>query len=201
MILKNFNEAKKLIQEGDVLLFRGRSFFSHLIKTGSQGYHSHVGLASWVKNGESILECIEFVETKGGRAVNLQTQLNVPIDIYRAVPEFQTLALENGKVIFTDHKFNGRAITDCMRKHTGLPYGWWRILWLLQFHIIGFRLFANGSSFNDDLENLIYPVCSTAVSHCFHKNYVDLTHNRSNARMEPADVARSPLLNYLFTIQ
>ncbi len=200
MIYKTFDEAKDLIQEGDILLFQGQSLFSWLIKTASQSQYSHVGLASWVKNGGPTLECIEFRENKGGRSVNLATQLSVPIDIYRPINQFQTLELQHGQVITLDHKFDGRTITNCMRQYTGLPYGWQRIIWLLRFHIIGFRLFTNGKSLDDNLSNLIYPVCSTAVAHCFHKHYVDLTHNRSNARMEPADIARSPLLNYLFTV-
>ncbi len=195
---KTFDEAKSLIQEGDVLLFQGQALFSKLIQSASQSKYSHVALASW-SPGNTILECLEFREKRGGRSVNLATQLGTPIDVYRAVPEFLTLEFLHGKVISTKHQFNGRDITDCMRKHTGLPYGWQRILWLLRFHIIGFRLFAKDH--NDKLkENLVYPVCSTAVAYCFHKNYVDLTHNRSNSRMEPADIARSPLLNYLFTV-
>lgn len=198
MTYKTFEEAKNLIQEGDVLLFKGQALFSRLIKAASQSKYSHVALASW-SPGYTVLECIEFHEKSGGRSVNLATQLNNPIDVYRAIPEFSTLEFVHGKVISTTYQFNGRKITDCMRKHTGLPYGWQRIVWLLRFHLIGFRLLSKDK--NDVLKkDLIYPVCSTAVSYCFHKHYVDLTHNRSNSNMEPADIARSPLLNYLFTV-
>jgi len=195
---KTFDEAKNLIQEGDVLLFQGNALFSKLIQSVSQSKYSHVALASW-SSSKTVLECLEFHEKYGGRSVNLATQLSVPIDVYRAVSEFSTLEFLDNQVISIKHQFNGRDITDCMRKHAGLPYGWKRILWLLRFHLIGFRLFSR--DYSDKLkENLIYPVCSTAVAYCFHKNYVDLTHNRSDSRMEPADVARSPLLNYLFTV-
>lgn len=204
MIYKKFEEAKKLIQEGDVLLFKGKGVVSYLIQRASDGKYSHVALASWVQNGDPILECIEFKEFKGGRSVNLKTQVKESsglIDIYRVIPEFQTLNLENGHVIEHEHKFNGRLVTDCLRRMTGLPYGWCRIWWLFQFHAIGFRLFAKGKSFDDSLQDeLIYPVFSTVVAHCIQKHYIDIVHNRSNERTEPSDLARSPLLNYLFTL-
>lgn len=204
----SYDEACKFVQEGDVLLFRGSGFVPYLIKTASQGPYTHVGLASWVhdKAGNRIyLECVEFREWKGGRAVNLRKQVeffNRQIDVYRASSPFPEPYFEDGEIKQKEIHFNGRAITNCLRKVTGIPYGWRRIWWLGKHHFLGTRLWLPEESNEDVLEDdLIYPVCSTVVAHCFHKNFTDLTHNRSNLRMEPSDIARSPILNYLFTLE
>lgn len=200
--------ARDLIQEGDVLLFRGSGLISRLIKIASQGPYTHVGLASWVYDSlgnRAYLECVEFREWKGGRAVNLQKQIelhNQKIDVYRASTPFIEPYFKNG--IVKQHKihFSGRTITNCLRKVTGIPYGWRRIWWLGKHHFLGTRLWLPKESHNDILEeSVVYPVCSTVVAHCFHSNFTDLTHNRSNLRMEPSDIARSPILNYLFTLE
>ncbi len=203
-----FKDAKELIQEADVLLFRTSGLVPYLIKTASQGPYTHVGLASWVYNARSepmYLECVEFREWKGGRAVNLEQQVrfhNRQIDVYRSSNPFVELYYNDGQIHAIEHHFYGRDITNCLREVTGIPYGWSRIWWLAKHHFIGTRLWLPKESDDDTLEDeVIYPVCSTVISHCFHKHFSDLTHNRSNSRMEPSDIARSPLLNYLFTLE
>ena len=65
-----YGRAKELIQEGDILLFRGSGIIGFLIKRYTAGVHSHVALAH--KDG-NILECVEFREFMGGRSVSLTT--------------------------------------------------------------------------------------------------------------------------------
>jgi hypothetical protein len=68
--LVKYNEAEKLIQEGDILLFRGRLYhcifpnIAWIVAKVGGGIHTHSGMASWSGN---ILECLEFRELKGGR--------------------------------------------------------------------------------------------------------------------------------------
>ena len=71
MILVPYHEAKPYIEEADVLLFRGKGLSSWLIKRYGSGVHSHAGMAHW--DGDN-LECEEFREFKGGRAVSLKSQ-------------------------------------------------------------------------------------------------------------------------------
>ena len=171
------------------------------------GQYSHAAIASWVYDEEgdkSHLECVEFREWKGGRAVNLKSQVEAYpgiIDVFRASSPQYTMKYDcaSGQIHRDAYYFNGKAITSCMRNMTGLPYGWHRILWLFQFYVPFLRLFKKDSSFDDDAE-LIYPVCSTAVAHCFSKNFVDLIHLRSDNRSDPSDLSRSPILHYLFTL-
>src|SRR5690348_1590650 len=81
------NEAKNLIQEADVLLFRGKGIFSKILMKAAGGEYSHVAIAGWNLE-DKILECIEFREWIGGRTTNLSHQIeqhNGLIDVYRPI--------------------------------------------------------------------------------------------------------------------
>lgn len=209
LLLKDFKTAKPLIKEGDVLLFRGQSLTSKFLRIAGEGLHTHVGVASW-HNGDSpetgILECVEFKEWKGGRAVNLKYQVeqnNCTIDVYRPIPFFTTLYYDDTlSIVQTDRKpFDGKLVTNTMRKMTGLPYGWTRIWWIAKHKMLGLRLFVDYENLvNDTLQDVVYPVCSTAVSYAFSKHDFDLVKNRSDEWTEPAHIATSARLNYLFTL-
>lgn len=203
--------ARQYIKEGDVLLFRSTSLLGSIIAATGNGKYSHVGLASWVfdRFGNKLhLECVEFREFKGGRAINLSTYINdgnTIIDVYRPAAYMYSCNWDNktNHLIENNSKFEGRKITTCLRNMTGLPYGWARIWYLAKFYLPFIRYifrFLSKEHLDDDLKDVIYPICSTAVAYCFSKEFVDLTHHRSDHRMEPSDIARSPILNYLFTL-
>jgi hypothetical protein len=196
-----FSEAKLNIKEGDVLLFRGKSWISYGINKAGEGVHSHVAVASW--HGDH-LECVEFKEGSGGRAVNLQRQVNDNphlIDVFRPIQEYHTMKYSKGEVKTTKSKFDGKCVTDTMRKMTGLPYGWMRIWWILRHKIAGIRLlYDNEKVVDDTLRDVVYPVCSTSLAYSFSKCGFDLVKLRADEWTEPADIARSARLNYLFTI-
>ncbi len=202
-----YDVAKTLIEEADVLLFRGDTIAEWLIKKYSGGIYSHVGMASHVynKKGEpSSLEIIEFSEWNGSRAISLENYVNDfpdKLDVFRvASPQYnlnydlKTMRADQKVILFKKHE-----LTKYFRSLTGLPYGWKRIWQLAKIHLPIIRMFTNGKSV-DDKDELIYPVCSSAVAHVFSKKFVDLTHFRSDNRVEPNDIARSPILFPLFTL-
>ena len=83
-----YDKAKPLIQEGDVLLFRGQKWYSFLIKRITQSLYSHTALASW-HNGDNILEIVEFHLKTGGVSRNLENVVATHhkiIDVYRPSP-------------------------------------------------------------------------------------------------------------------
>ena len=97
--------------------------------------------------------------------------------------------------------FDGKKITNTMRRMTGLPYGWKRIVWLYLHKFPVLRLLYNMENLVDDtLVDAIYPVCSTSVAYSFNKHGCDIVKFKSDAWMEPSDFARSPGLNYLFSL-
>jgi len=196
-----YDQAKELIQEGDILLFRGSGIIGFLIKRYTAGLHSHVALAH--KDGD-ILECVEFREFMGGRSVSLKSQVDaapLSIDVFRPVKSISYEELDedgNFKLIEKNYtKETASAMTEDIIRWTGQPYGW-KNIWKMFFRFIpGARLLKQ--NFNDD-EVAKAKVCSTAVTVALRRNYMDPVPYLADDRVSPADLARSPLLQYLFTI-
>lgn len=200
----SWSKAKPLIKESDVLLFRGHGLVSWLIQRAGGGVYSHVGIAS--VHGET-LECVEFREFKGGRTVNLETQLSDEghIDVFRPIPKITQFRVEEraGNIIIKEVEkvFKPYCCSLFMRNLTGLPYGWKRI-WLMARHKIPFlRCLVPINQEDAFYMSEIYPVCSTAIAETFERCYVDLVPCKPNVLIEPSDLARSPVLQYLFTIK
>lgn len=201
-----YSIAKGLIKEADVVMVKGSGIFSPFLRHFQQSPYTHCGLATQYNGPDSLWEMVEFKEFKGGRTVNLETQVNKHsgnIDIYRPISPQILISLDtnlnvNEEVVV----LNGKKVTRLMRALTGLPYGWRRILWLVKFHLFGIRLLYSGENFMDDtpIADDLYPVCSSAVAAAFSMGFVDLIKNRSDQRTEPADIAMSARLQYLFTI-
>lgn len=203
-ILIPYSQGRELTEEGDILLFRGPSFISKAIGKITEGVHSHVATASWRgQDKESLLECVEFLEWNGGRTVSLRTQVaykDWKIDVYRiSSPVYKLKMNVNHMVISERLEYPGRAVTDTMRKMTGLPYGWRRIWEIAKVKMAGVRWLKKVNI--DDEDTQIYPVCSSAVAYAVRKNYTDLIELRPDGLTSPADIARSPLTNYLFTYE
>ena len=188
-----YSEALPLIQEADILLFRGKGIISWLIKRYGSGVHSHVGIAHW-DNGN--LQCVEFREFKGGRSVSLKTQVdNSPfgIDVFRAA---KRVDYENDSYVLDDStKFK---ITTIMLKLTGLPYGW-KNIWKLFKHYLPFCRLAP-QNIKDNNATKIF-VCSTAAAYAYRISYIDPVPYLADSAVTPSDLARSSLFQYQFTIQ
>ena len=204
----DFSQAKHLIKEGDVLLFRTKGVISFLIRRAGEGQYSHAAMASAHRtNGHFFWECVEFREGSGGRSVLLERQVILRdglIDVYRPIsPRIDiSFSSETGEVSETRKKFDGKIVTSLMRRMTGLPYGWKRMWWIAKHKLFGLRLLYSMSEITDDsIVDDIYPVCSTAVATCFRKAGFDLVKNRSDQATEPSDIARSTSLQYLFTLK
>ena len=192
MILVPYHEAKQSIKEADVLLFRGKGLVSWLIKRYGGGMHSHAAMAHW--DGEH-LECLEFREFKGGRSVSLKSQVATHpdnIDVFRVAS-----LIEYGDERYGLTEEISDRVTDIMIKNTGLPYGW-KNFWKLGKHYVPFLRLAKQNIKDDDPMNVF--VCSTAVAYAFRKAYVDPVPYLADSAVMPADLARSALFKYQFTI-
>jgi len=209
-IYLSYKDAKPLIQEGDLLLYRGKAWYSFFIKHATRGNYSHIGLASWhngTTNKPAILETIEFHGYRGGGSTlhmsNLFPKFSEQIDVYRTNPTFESIKynLRTGCFDYTEIKFDGLAVTNTMRELTGLPYGWRRIWWFIKSYMLFWRFFYNLDDLtSDEQRDIIYPVCSTAIAYSFSYNGFDLIREKSNEWTQPSDIAQSPMTNYLFSI-
>lgn len=205
--LKSFSEVANQIQEADILLFRGSGLFSRFIKIAGGNEYSHVGIASWKFSQNEkgifvpdILECIEFREWKGGRTTSLEEQvIQNPgqIDVYRPARKIQKFSIDNLGGSWTD--LNPIKVTSTMRKMTGLPYGWGRIVKIARTKLFGTRLIFLTDTDDDEIADT-YPVCSTAVARAFKVGFIDLFHNLSDNSVEPSHFAICPAFSYLFTL-
>jgi len=202
-----YKEAKKYIKDADVLLFQAPPFPSigFWITRYTGGIHSHVALAHWSNNR---LMCVEQREFKGGRSVVLKSQVAQHpnrIDVYRAKPHvtIPEVSYEDGhlgiKLVNTklgDQRC--KAIIDTALDITGQPYGW-KNIWKI---FVGYAplLRLARSNKNGDMEVSDCNVCSTLGSYAFRINYADPVPGLKDARTSPADLERSFLFDYLFTI-
>ena len=195
MILVPYNEALGRIKEADVLLFRGEGLMSWMIKRYGGGTHSHAAMAHW---DDDDLQCIEFREFKGGRIVAMKSQVKTHpdnIDVFRAASRI-THGGSGDNYALTDA--TTEAITDTMKEITGLDYGW-KNFWRLAKHYAPFFRLAE-QNMKDEEPNEVF-VCSTAVTYAYRKNYVDPTPYLADSATTPADLARSALFTYQFTIE
>jgi hypothetical protein len=196
MKLVPYEQAQKQIKEADVLLFRGEGLMSWLIKRYGGGAHSHAAMAHW---DDDDLQCVEFREFKGGRAVSMKSQVETHpdnIDVFRAADLIRIgdskYNLDYGKDSVSER------IGDTMKEITGLDYGW-KNFWKLAKHYAPFCRLAE-QNMKDEEPNEVF-VCSTAVTYAYRKNYLDPTPYLADSATTPADLARSALFSYQFTIQ
>ena len=213
MILVPYHEAKQYIKEADVLLFRGEGLISWLIKRYGSGVHSHAGMAHW--DGDN-LECVEFREFKGARSVSLKSQVETHpnnIDIFRPAHVINHTDFSGWpnneeqrsvRVIYKEQEhiqtldeLTAKEVTDVMIELSGLPYGWTNF-WKLARHYLPFARLAKQNIKDNDPMNVF--VCSTAVAYAFRKAYVDPVPYLADSAVMPADLARSALFKYQFTI-
>jgi len=209
-IYVNYKDVKNLIKEGDLLIYRGKAWYSFFIKRATRGEYSHIGLASW-HNGTSdkpaSLETIEFHGYRGGGVViqmnNLFPQFSGQIDVYRPNNNWENIYFnkQNDTCVSKQYTFDGLSVTNTMRGLTGLPYGWRRIWWFIRSYLLLGRFFYNIENLtSDEQKGIIYPVCSTAIAYSFASNGYDLIHERADEWTQPSDIAQSSTTNYLFTL-
>lgn len=202
-ILK-YSEAHPLINEADILLFKHGGFPSvgWMIGKYSQSPYSHIGLAS--REGSEIV-CLEFREFIGSRKYPLKQYIEENprrIDVFRVcykitIPEYDFGHVHDNNITFTHNK--AKLITDYARTLIGKKYSWYLIFGMVASFIPFVRLKQKISFGNDEEETLSF-VCSTLVNHTYRRYYTDLVKFLPDAYTKPGDIARSPIINYLFTL-
>lgn len=206
-IYLSYKDAASLIQEGDILLFRGTGFISNLIKMAGEGEYSHVAIASR-HNGH--WEAVEFREWYGGRTISLENYIaecakcKTEIDVYRPNDTFTSIRFDGVTREFITHKlkFNGKEITNCMRHLTGFPYSYKRIWLILKIKLFKWRILMDSEKITNEIptKEIVYPVCSTVLAHCLAINNYLVLRRKSDQYIEPSDFSISPRLNYAFTL-
>lgn len=200
-------EAKNLLQEADILLFRTTGFISALIRIAGEGEYSHVAIATQ-HNGE--FEVAEYREWYGSRIINLENYIKIckqdktEIDVYRPIRSFTSIKYNPVLREFDTNivEFDGKKVTECMRKLSGMPYSYRRILIILKMKLFKWHILWDIEKITRELptDELVMPVCSTSLHHCFNKHNFPLLRHKSDEYFEPSDFSISPRLNYIFTL-
>lgn len=198
-----YNEASELLQEADVLLFEHGAFPSvgWLIAKYSQSPYSHVGLAS--KEGKNW-NCLEFREFIGSRKYPLEQYVKDQpgkIDVFRACHKLVFPSFEYGHVFDKELVFYpeiAHKITDSARELIGQSYSWY-LIYSMTASFIPFLRLKQKIKFEDESDTISF-VCSTLVNYTYRRHYTDLVKFLPDYYTKPGDIARSPVLNYLFTL-
>ncbi len=183
-LLMRFDEAKPLVRDGDLLLFRRHG----LIAMAGRGYHSHAAKAAW---WDDELFCLEVRELCGGRAVTLRSQVQQyprRIDLFRSNPENRWPVYDRTRS------------THFMQRLAGCPYGYRALLAAATLHLPLVRLMVK-PEINDSAIHRRPPFCSQACAMADRLGGgVDPVPNLADRLTEPADLARSPFYQYACTL-
>jgi len=193
-----YKQAKSLIRNGDIILFRRNNFPSvgWWIGKYTQSPYSHVGLAHWEQDE---LYCVEFREFIGSRCEPLSNQIDEScgrMDIFRAI---DVSFIDKGilcSVPFTEEI--SYRITNFAKSLVGKPYGWYTIWRIFKSYSPFLRFFYEKGT-DDKIDSTIY-VCSTTVVASYRKFWLDLVPYMSDDYVSPGDIARSGLIRKILTI-
>ncbi len=178
------SEARTMIADADVLLFRRRG----LISAVGRGIHNHAALAAW---WDDELFCLEVRGGYGGRAVTLESQTTrYPgrIDVYAADPDGLR------------PDFDRRGAVRRMRRWMGRPYGYGALFALAWRRLPLLRLILPPAT-NDRDAATSAPFGSQACAEALRTGGgVDPVPNLADRMTEPADLARSAFLRYRCTL-
>ncbi len=182
--LVSYADARSLIGDGDLLLFRRRG----VISVAGRGVHSHAAKAAWW--GDDLF-CLEIREWYGGRAVTLSSQVRrYPgrIDVYEVNPDNRW------------PEYDVAGASRFMRRLAGCHYGYLGVLTAAALHL-PFVRFLTRPNMDDKDQGKRPPFCSQACAMADRLGGgVDPVPHLADPLTEPADLARSPFYRYRFTV-
>lgn len=169
-----YNDARERIRDCDVLMYRGRSLESRIIRLVTGAPYSHAGLAVWWKGRLMVLEAV-------GRGVIVS-------------PLSQNVRHYDGRVDWFTSKEeippeDRTAMVEMAQEELGKDYGTWGAIRAGLARLFG-RAAQEGDSFRRERKLF----CSQYVAQVYNRAGRDLRKGVSDRFMAPGDVAASPLL-------
>jgi hypothetical protein len=170
----DYLESRSHIKNGDVLMYRGRSLPSRVIRWVTGSRYSHAGLAAWWNDRLMVMEAV-------GRGV-VVTSISRNIRSYPGGVEWFASIEE----IPDDQRLRMVAFAQ---RELGKDYA------LRQALFLGIRvLFQRSSEQRDKLRREERLFCSHYVAEAYNSIGRDLKKGVSDRFMSPGDIAASPLL-------
>lgn len=208
-LVLEYNKYKNLVKNADVLLFHATKFpqMGWWISKYTNSPYSHAALAYW-DDGE--LYCLEFREFKGARQYPLRLYLEKgnKVDVFRTMKDFNhpTIEYSHNKdyyEAYDEHKFTddiSKKIVNTAKTLIGVEYDWWTIFKMGKTYVPFLRFKTNHKN-DDDFHDSHSFVCSTLVTYCYRKHFIDPVPFLADRYTSPGDLARSGLFFKLFQIK
>ena len=169
-----YEASRPHIQNGDVLLYRGRSWASRLVRWSTRARYSHAGLAVWWNDRLMVMEAV-------GKGV-VVSPLSKNVRTYHGSVEWFTSV----EAISPDDRLRMCAFAQ---QELGKEYALWRAL------VLGFRMLLQRDVEARDRrrrEGRLF--CSHYVAATYNAVGRDLKKGVSDRFMSPGDIASSTLL-------
>ncbi|MEM6655864.1 MAG: hypothetical protein AAF596_08690 [Planctomycetota bacterium] len=177
-----------LVGDGDLVLFRGKSWVASAIQQLGRGEYSHAGMIVYWQGDPMLLEVREWY---GGRAVTLASQVERypgAIDIFEVNPSNR----------WPDYQKPPAA--RVMRRLAGGAYGYASVLQAALYRLPLFRWWQTPPTDEQQLTSSRPPFCSEAVAMACRTGGVDPVPHLSDRLTEPNDLARSPFFRKRVTL-
>lgn len=177
-----YADVRETIRDGWVLLHRSPGLLTRAIGVAGRSSYTHAEMAGWWHKRLMSLG----MASCGGRAVPLSQLVrrrSGKIDVYSVVGLRPVDSI--------------RAV-DAMIDVIQADYGWWNLAKIALSHLPVVRWFVRPKL--DDTLNGGVPTCGHAVSLALRAAHLDAVPNLADCRTEPADLSRSAILKYEFTL-
>lgn len=169
-----YDQARVQIQDGDVLLYRGLSLASRVIRWATGSPYSHAGLAVWWNGRLMVLEAV-------GKGV-VVTPLSANVRGYHGDVEW----FASTEAITPAER---KQLVEIAQKELGKEYATWKAV------LLGIRrLLGADIDRRDTIRRERKLFCSLYVASVYTAIGRDLSRGVSDSFTSPADIARSPLL-------
>ncbi len=165
-----YSNAREQIQTGDVLLFRGTSAVSRIIRWGSRSPYSHAGLAAWWGDRLIVFQAV----SRGAQVVPVSSA----VDAYDGQVDWWA---PKADITLDPEELLNHAVTMLGRAYAFS--GVLRLMWRMAV-----RRFRGLRDAKDAPKELF---CSQYVSYCYRKAGVDLVLHADDASTSPGDLATS----------
>jgi hypothetical protein len=205
-----YDEARPYMLDSDVLLYRKKALISRLISIYGRTHYSHAAMAGWV-NGQTKHEPYARLfayemRYNGGAGTRLSAHAenwSGLVDVYRVSDTHTvfswdpTAEQQKGRPRVLDRREAVMHMKDFCNPGT---YGYWHLFKTALTHLPILRFFFKPPTDDKMHDGTNMPYCSEAISYALRKAFTDVVKNTPDQYTEPGDLAKSPLLHYMFTL-
>jgi len=176
-----YDDVRSQIKNGDVFMYRGKTFQSSIIQWVTRSPYSHAGITAWWN------ERLMVMEAKGNGVV--ASPFSRSVGQYHGDVEWFTSTRE----ISEEDRLR---MVVFAQEELGKTYGRWKTI------ILGIRiLFQRNPDKRDRLRKQKKLFCSEYIAQVYNSIGLDLKKKTSDHFMKPADIANSPLLEIMGTVK